>query len=196
MSGRRLLLSVSSLSALALLASVGPAAAESTTTRDAGRDVVSVSSNGEGPQRVVTSRREGDARRMRVTHGAETVRVAVRLARLSRPNGADAFHALAFRTDRGRADLSIYVHGENWQGDRSWDTPGRDQACDGLRTRIDYRRDSVVAVVPRACLKDPRWVRVGFGTAVYRADRFYADDVNLDGRITDDLAYGPRVRRG
>ncbi len=196
MSGRRLLLSVSSLSALALLASVGPAAAESTTTRDAGRDVVSVSTNAEGPQRVVTARREGDALRMRVTHGTDSIRVAVRLARLSRPNGADAFHALAFRTDRGRADLSIYVQGKNWQGDRSWHTPGRNQACDGLRTRIDYRSDSVVAVVPRACLKDPRWVRVGFGTAVTRGDRLYADDVLRDGRIADDLAYGPRVHRG
>lgn len=124
MSGRRLLLAFAALPALALVPLAGPASAETLTVVDAGHDVVSLSTTGEGSLRPETSRREGDALRMRVTHGTRNVRVLLRLSKLSRSTRTQTVHTVAFRTNEGRrVELSLYVHGRRWQGQRSGRPP-------------------------------------------------------------------------
>lgn len=198
MSGPRFLLTLAASSALVMVPLSGPALADSVTTRDAAHDVVSQSGEDDtGPTRPEPDREEGDALAMRVTHGKKNVRVVMRSAKLTRPSKDPAVHLFSFRTSRGKtADLGLYVHRKRRQGERTWSYAGRDRACRGLRTTIDYRNATVRAVVPRRCLSNPRWVQVGAGVGTLTADRVYADDVNRSGGIEDDLAYGPRVRRG
>ncbi len=193
MSSPRVLLGLLTTAALALAPL--PAQAASVTTRDAARDVVSQAGD-QGPTRPEPLRAEGDVLSMRVTHGTRAVRIRLQTSQLTRDPQQTTAHVFALKTNEGRrADLSIYVDGSRWQGQRWFTLNGRDRSCRGLRTHIDYRAGMVTAVVPRRCLSNPRWVRVGGGIGVDSDSRLYADDVSRDGTIGHELALGPRVRR-
>lgn len=183
--------------ALALTLVATPAGAQTHVVRDAARDVVSQDVDADAhPTRPEPTRDEGDALSMTATHGAKAVRIKVRLARLT-PRSAEAVvHVFDLRTDKGRAELTVYVDGRRTQGERMWSVRGRDRTCAGLRSRVDYGAETVRVVIPRRCLSNPRWVRVGAGTGMFQDELLYADDVSVDGRVGDGLALGPRIRRG
>ncbi|GAB2865470.1 hypothetical protein [Nocardioides pacificus] len=189
-------LTVSLSVGLALAAA--PASADSHVVRDAARDVRSQGIDDDVIRRPEPTRTEGDVRSLRVTHGPRNVRLTLRLARLTRVPAAGVVHVFALRTDEGRrADLGIYVAKRDWQGERMWSVEDRDRACRGLRTRVDYRADTVRAVVPRRCLSNPAWIRVGGGHGMLDGERLYADDVSRKGRVGEDVVVeGPRIRRG
>jgi hypothetical protein len=50
--------------------------------------------------------------------------------------------------------------------------------CAGLRHTIDYRTHTVRISVPRTCLGNPTWVRVGADTATWSEAReaYHSDD--------------------
>ncbi len=195
MSARRIVLALTAAAAVGLAPL--PAYADTFTTRDAARDVLSQGIDDDIPTKPEPNRIEGDALAMRVTHGPQRVRITLRTAQLTRDPATSAVHVFGLRTNEARrAELTIYVHGKHWQGERTWRVNGRERTCHGLRSRIDYEADTVRVVVPRRCLSNPRWVRAGGGSGVLTGDRLYADDVSLDGRIGDDVAFGPRIRRG
>ena len=193
MSSPRLLLGLLTTAALALAPL--PAHAASVTTKDAARDVVSQVDD-QGPTQAEPQRAEGDVLSMRVTHGTRAVRIRLLAAQLTRDPQQTTAYVFAIKTNEGRrADLSVYVDGSTWQGQRSLTVNGRDRSCRGLRTHIDYRAAKVTATVPRWCLSNPRWVRVGGGIGVDAGSRLYADDVSRAGTIGHELELGPRVRR-
>lgn len=197
---RRTALALLPLSLLVTVGATGPAQAQTRTTHDARHDVVGGADSEMNPTHVVPRRAEGDVLSVRVTHGAGAVRVLLHYAQLSRERRAMVVHFVTLRTDEGlRAGVDLIVdrgdrHG---QGDPQWSATGDSQesSCPGLRTRIDYRSDTVRMVVPRNCLSDPRWVRVGAGGGSFVGGRLYADDAALRGRVADDVVLGPRVRR-
>ncbi len=193
MSPRRLFLGM--LTAAALAAAPLPAHAASITTSDAARDVVSQADD-QGPTQPEPLRAEGDVLSMRVTHGNRAVRIRLQAAQLTRDPQQTMAHVFALRTNEGRrADLSIYVDGSRWQGQRWWTVDGRERSCRDVRTHIDYQAETVTATVPRRCLSNPRWVRVGGGIGVDSDSRLYADDVSRAGTIGHELVLGPRLRR-
>lgn len=198
MSGRRLLLAIVAVPVLAMVPLAGSASAETLTVRDAARDVVSTPIASEGAYRPAPERREGDALKMRVAHNKSNIRVVLRLDQLTRAKKTQAFHVVSFRTnERRHGDLVLYVAGKQWQGTRTWDGPGGVEKCRGLRTHIDYANDTVTAVVPRKCLSNPRWVKVGAGTGTIAKRRVFVDDFNRSGIMEDDdLSFSARVRRG
>ncbi len=199
MSLRNCLSLAAAVSALVLV----PVAAHAqvVTVTDASRDVVSATPEGDTYTTPEPRRLEGDVLSQRVNHGARVVRVTLRHAQLTRPSKKDFIvHVVALRTNEGkRAEVSLLAQGKRYQGERMFTVNNKDRRCKGLSTRIDYARDTVRFTIPRRCLSNPRWLEVGAGTGYYKdveGARPYADDANLDGRVADDLAFGPRVRRG
>jgi len=195
MSSRRLVLGLLTASALALAPL--PAHAASVTTNDATRDVVAANFDDASQNRPEPTREEGDTLSMRITHGTGAVRIRLEAAKLTRDPGQTATHVFALRTNEGtRADLSIYVDGSRWQGQRMLLVNDKMRTCRGLRTHIDYRAGTVQVKIPRRCLSNPRWVRVGAGIATDSDSQLYVDDVSRRGKVGHELALGPRVRRG
>lgn len=195
MSARRIILSLLAAPGLALAPL--PAQAATITTTDAAHDVVSANFESDDPNQPEPTRDEGDALSMRVTHGTGAVRIRLQAAELPRDSSQATAHIFAFRTNAGRrAELSIYVDGSRWQGQRTWTVNGRERTCRGLRSHIGYREKTVDVVVPRRCLTNPRWVRVGGGIAIQSDSLLYADDVTRSGTVGHELTLGPRIRRG
>lgn len=71
---------------------------------------------------------------------------------------------------------------------------GRPVSCPGRSWSLDPATAHVRVSVPRSCLGDPRWVRVGVGTtAVSRDfDSIRGDDSRRDGLARNRLVLGPR----
>ncbi len=195
MSSRRLVPSLLLASAVALAPL--PAHADAVTTRDADHDVAAVDLDGDRPQsRPQPGRAEGDIVWMRVNHGAGAVRIRLRTAQLTRDSGQTTVPVFALRTNEGRrAELSLFVDAGRWQGQRVWTVNDRRRTCRGLSSHIDYRAGTVEVKVPRRCLSNPRWVRVGGGIGIFSDSQLYADDANQAGRVSNDLPLGPRVGR-
>lgn len=191
----RLTLGLAVASALALVPL--PAHAQTVTTHDAAHDVRSQGLSEDVADDPEPQRVEGDALAMRVKHSPHSVRVILRTAQLTRAQTLDAVHVFSFRTDGGRrAELSVYVAKQHWQGQRLWSVNDKMRTCLGLRSHIDYGHETVRVVVPSRCLSNPRWVRVGGGSGFLTGSKLYADDVNLDGKVGEEPRFGPRVHRG
>ncbi len=170
----------------------------SVTVHDATHDVLrGPADSSRPPTTAAARRRQGDVTSMRVVHGEHRVRTTLHYAKLSRVSRSTMVHVFAFRAPSGvRADLAVLAKAGSWKGESFWDVDGKPRAtCPGLRSRIDYGADTVRVSVPRNCLDDPRWVRVGGGGGAMVGKRLYADDANRDGRIGDDVALGARVYR-
>jgi len=72
---------------------------------------------------------------------------------------------------------------------------GREVRCPGTSWSVSRRTDEVAASVPRSCLDQPRWVRVGLAlSAAPRSLRSsWTDDSRTHGRVGDQhLRLGPR----
>ena len=145
---------------------------------------------------------DGDIRRTVVRHTARTVQVTVSFVELRRTDETVG-HFFSFVTDDGvRRDVTLVAYRGKRQGELEMMTrTGRTVECDGMQRAIDYAAGTVRLVVPRSCLKAPRWVRAGMGT--YRFDsatelgHVLVDDAHRNGSIgRSHPAWGDRVRRG
>lgn len=200
MSLRKLITAAVVAPALALI----PVAANAAivTTHDAEHDVMSMGAEDDDITTPEPLRAEGDVLKMRVNHRANVVRVTLFEKKITRAHdGSAAFHLFALRTNEGkRAELSLIAFKGRLQGLSDFAVRGKQTKCRGVRTYIDYANDNVQVSIPRRCLSNPRWVQVGAGTGSISDEgedsRIYADDANLDAQIRDDIAFGPRVRRG
>lgn len=75
---------------------------------------------------------------------------------------------------------------------------GTPVACEGLRKKVERRRDRVVVAVPLRCLGSPTSVQTGAGSAATERDfgRIFTDDALRGGRFTQgDLRLGRPVKR-
>lgn len=181
-------------SALALMP--GVAHADTDVHTDFTGDVVSLDFGDEGedwtPQ---PTRTEGDIVSTRVSHLDRKVRIKIRFAELSR-TGRGANQYLVLRSDKGKRYLLIDSSGGKWAGRTRFTNANDDKVpCTGISHKIDYVANTVLAVVPRTCLGNPRWVRAGIGTITFGASDFFVDDARTQGNIYDNPVLGPRVRR-
>jgi hypothetical protein len=127
----------------------------------------------------------GDILKTRLSHGINRVRVKVRFADLKR-KGAFRGEYVRIRTNAGvRGSVSLYAGPGDWQGFAQLNrNDGTHFGC-SIGHSISYADNIVRLSVPRSCLDNPRWVRLGVGSFWYSADgsRVFADDALLDGKV-------------
>ena len=142
-----------------------------------------------------------DVVRTVVRHDARRLRVRVDLRELGRER--QYFAVLRVRTPTG----TFEVEAEHLARRPEADLTGRvgHVECPRLRAVSDRASSRATVTVPASCLGDPRWVRVGVGVAVLTTATtaegveevaILADDAQRVGDVRDQIALGPKVRRG
>lgn len=175
---------IGSLAAVALAAA--PAQAQQSSTRDAARDVTVFRGEGGTTTRAVI--KNGDIRRTTIAHKAGKVTLRVSFRDLAK-KGNGLLQYTDIRTPTSRYDLSVFAGPGNWAG-------AHPSSCAGAAHKINYRTNVFTYAIPRSCLGDPRWVRVGFATATYEGDNQRVDDARRKGIDDNGIALTPRLTRG
>jgi len=141
------------------------------------------------------TRTEGDIVSTRVSHLDRKVRIKIKLAALSRTGrGWDFYYVL--RTNIGKRYLDLDATRGRWAGKpRLTNANDKTVSCTGLSRSIDYVNDAVLVVIPRSCLGNPRWVRVGIGSIGLGSTKVFVDDARTQGNIYNLPVLGPRVYR-
>jgi hypothetical protein len=132
-------------------------------------------------------------------HGAKRLRVRVAFRALER----DPFQFIVIRVRTPHGNYELVVERLGGKPITSIDLGRRTVDCDGLGAKVDLRADTVTASLPTSCLDAPRWVQIGVGAVSVSGQQgnpelgaAYADDAHRDGAIRDNIATGPKVRRG
>lgn len=155
---------------------------------------------GESGESVDPTVKAGDILRTVVRHKTDKVFVAIDFADLRRSD-ATGGHFLRLVTNEGlKRNAFLEVTEENPRGRLSFSkATGEPVTCKGLSRDISYADETLSFEVPRSCLSNPRWVRVGFGTFRYPVSDSYngfIDDAQLDGTYGSEApALGQRVSR-
>lgn len=192
----RLPLAVLAAAALAC-GTVTTASAASVVHHDAVQDVRSMPADSmSNATTAAPTQAESDVRTTRTTHGARNLRMVMSFRELTR-TGDWTLHVFEIVTNEGvRREVDVEAGPGAWIGRTHFtDARGRSHKCAVTRF-IDYDNNRVTVTVPRSCLSQPRWVRVGMGEARVDNKIAYADDASANSRVGDDLVLGPRVRRG
>jgi hypothetical protein len=164
--------------AVTLLASAPlPAAAETWHGRDARHDVrgltvtFAVDDCDFGPLHAEPDDEQRDVRRIAVDHGPEDVVVELRMGALAARRD-DTYYEVGLRTRAGRFLVEGYGRHIDLHEVRPLVDPDagdacgpvgevEERSCPGLTTAREPRTHSLTFTVPRGCLDDPAWVRVG-----------------------------------
>jgi len=170
--------------------------ADSTIHQDATKDMVSFNLDSEDDTPTpAPGRRDGDIRGISATHAARKVLVTVRYVELTR-NPDFSIPVFRMRTNENQLRHVEVLPGTRTRPSRAFMYNGRGQ---GVRCRMTTSfqivANKVTLGVPRTCLSHPRWVQVGAGIVSLVEPRIFVDDAYLNGRIRDQLAFGPRLFR-
>lgn len=204
-----------------LLLGATPAAAETWQGEDARRDVTAFHSSPEPPpcgtfeQRVDRSDRRHDLTGLLVDHGAEAITLTLGLRSVVRRDHATGYH-LHLRTPAARYVVEVHRGAPRQLGqayltdeprfgepDRCGRSGGVSTVlpCETLTTRSHPATATVEVVLPRACVDDPAWVKVGVevtGSGYYDLDRGTFSGASDRSDFGPDRGvvppYGPRVR--
>jgi len=180
------------------------ARAQKVVTSDPAADAVSISSDATGSDDVGLAPEEtrADLLRTTVAHTASRVQVVTTTREVGR--GPDYLVMLRVRTPDGTFSAAAYGLGGRGpavrlvRGNRVVDCPRSHASSDESAARV-------VIAIPSSCLGAPRWIRVGIGVSRYVSldgtsnDEhwvMYVDDAHRAGDVGDDLALGPKIRRG
>lgn len=191
----------------ALTLSPGIASGASHTHRDAVGDVVrytvAVNSEDEPTETVDPSVREGDVTSTTFSHQPRRVVATMRYRELTRR--VDMLHGFAFRTNKKvLREVTVTASAKTPRGrHRIENRKTRKVRCRGLQHRIDYAANTVRVSVPRACLERPSWIQGGAASIRVDASRLdsaeiidlFGDDAHSP-KMRDNVAFGPRLRRG
>jgi hypothetical protein len=189
----------------ALLAPAG-AHAERVETTDPAGDVVSIgpTEQGEGDLDNLVPAPDNltaDVVRTVADHDESRLRVRIDLRELGRSR--TYFAVLRVRTPAGSFEVETDHLGR--RPNVAMTHRSRAVECPRLRAVGDRATARSVITIPTACLGAPRWVQVGVGVAsvetVTTAEGteqmvVFADDAHRVGEVRDNIAVGPRVRRG
>lgn len=185
---------------VALLTPVA-AHAEKVVTEDAVGDVVTLLDESvDLDEAIPAPDHEGaDVVRTAVAHGAKRLRVSVAFRALER----DPFQFIVIRVRTPRGKYEVLVERLGGKPITTIDRGRETVDCDGSGAKVDLRADTVTASLPTSCLDAPRWVQIGVGAVSVSGQQgnpelaaVYADDAHRDGAIRDNIATGPKVRRG
>ncbi|RYC13212.1 hypothetical protein [Nocardioides zhouii] len=173
--------------------------AEKVVTEDAEGDVVRLVDVDEGETVPAPDYAGVDLVRTSVAHSARRLSVSAHFRGLER----DPFQITVIRVKTPQKSYEIIVERLGGKPIASFEGGRKAPECRGLKAKIDLGADVVTAALPTACLGAPRWVQVGVGAVGGSEDpaspdgfTVYADDAHRVGEIRDNIALGPRVRRG
>ncbi|WP_203336491.1 hypothetical protein [Nocardioides limicola] len=175
---------------------VSAAHAADYTVRDARGDVVTFDM--ETGEETLSSVANGDIVRTRFVHSNKAVVVRVKFRSLAK-QGLFRGDYVRVVTDAGlRRDVHVSAMSGQWKGDAEMTRPNHKPVDCDLSHRIDYGKNLLTLRIPRACLNNPRWVRVGVASFWLKGDlsAMYADDAQKDGKVGNRVALSPRIRRG
>ncbi|WP_193609992.1 hypothetical protein [Nocardioides lijunqiniae] len=163
--------------------------------RDARRDAIRFDTETE-KKRPAPRDRTADVTRTVVDHQADQLVVQTRVRQLGR-SGYRLMIGEILTSDGRRLDLTVDYSkrpiGEAFSLTRS--ASGADVACPAATWSATRSTKQVTATIPRSCLGDPAWVRVGLGmvAAPRNLRTSVGDDSRLSGRIGDEhIKLGPR----
>jgi hypothetical protein len=113
-------------------------------------------------------------------------------------NGEIDTHVFFIRTSRMTRTVRLYASSSNPGGKAVMYKGKNNKVRCHVRRHIDYTLNTAKVVVPRSCLGNPRWVKVGMGSVMFSgttpADTTWVDDALSTG--TDGAAvWSPKVRR-
>lgn len=100
-----------------------------------------------------------DVTRAVFRHGAHAVSIRMRFVDI-RPVGTQLFW-VHIRTKSYQYDAVLSSKPGARRGIRYFQGDDGSRSCPGFTRKIDYRRDLVTMRIPRSCLHQPRWVRLG-----------------------------------
>ena len=175
--------------------------AEKVVTEDAMGDVVGFVGGSSFPDETVPAPDYAgvDIVRTAVDHGARRLRVTARFRAMER----DPFQFTVIRVKTPQKSYEITVERMGGKPVSTFDGGRNAPECRGLKSKIDLSADLVTTSLPTSCLDTPRWVQVGVGAVAVSGDQtspdltaVYADDAHRTGEIRDNIAVGPKVRRG
>jgi hypothetical protein len=151
-------------------------------------------SDPDAPPTPAPGRVESDITSIRVTHLTRNVRIALTFRALNRV-GFVKMVDLRVISPRGVREATVTTNPRDWAGDHELLNGNGDTVrCPGLAHKLDYVRDRALVVIPRACLGNPRSVRVqGFVGTLYRDFSFFVDDAYGTDQWGDHPVTGPRV---
>jgi hypothetical protein len=164
---------------------------------DATDDVVSfpVSDGGRPPETPAAGRAQGDVIASSVAHRRRKVMMRLQYRELE-PTGAAGGHLFVIRTRSTVRLVTVFTGPGYWDGKVVVENgAGRKVRC-AVARQIDYVANTATVVMPRSCLGNPAWVRVGMaGLTFDTLDSVFADDARAAGSVGKNPVYGPRVRR-
>lgn len=144
----------------------------------------------------------GDIVRTAVDHRARTVVIRTRYRALN-PTADTRLELVSLRTNEGvKRDVTVVLARRAARSRVLMTRPnGQIVQCRGLSQVTDYAAETIKVVVPRACVSQPRWVRVGAAYVAFGGSETerttFVDDGLLDGRLDENaLTLSPRIRRG
>lgn len=129
----------------------------------------------------------GDVLRSRMWHSSTRVGVKVVFKDLAR-TGALRGDFLRLVTNEGvRREVGVIAGPGSWAGQAEMDRPNGDRVRCSVAHHTDYAANVVTISVPRSCLSNPRWVRMGYGAITSPdGDTTYVDDALRDGDVGPD----------
>ena len=188
---------VTAAAAVALI----PTAANANTYRhtDAASDVVALSGSS-GTVTPQPDRANGDVIGSSVRHTNRKIIAQMTFRDLA---NADGFNGYAFSIKSNKVRRDVTVVGAAGIPSQVVVTKANGKKVSGCKVKrnIDLVAKSVTVKVPRKCLDNPKWVKVGmatvFMTGFAPTDTQYADDAQFSGPIQpkSPLTYSPKIRR-
>lgn len=139
----------------------------------------------------MSSRTDPDIRRATVTHRANRVVIRLEVADLRPGLG----HLVAGRIRTASGDVDFGWSKELGQPVQGGLYPAGGGTCAAPHPTFDTETDVVRVVVPRSCVDQAPWVRVGVGLASYVEPSLPFVDDARSGRVGDRAVLGPRLRR-
>ncbi len=175
---------------LSTVAVAAPASAETYRHTDPARDVAAP----DGPRPDV---KNGDIRDVRFEHARRNVTLRATFRDLAREGeGLEQF--VQVETPTGSYQFLVAAGPENWSGE--FFPFGDGTGCGGTDFRLDYGRNVFTLSLPRGCVGNPRWVKVGHATVTglfRQTEQFLVDDALKRGFRFDEesLELSPRLSR-
>lgn len=182
------------------LAAAGPATAQQLTVKDARGDVrvsdmMEEADSAGTPAPEVTN---GDVLRTVFRHNRGRVVVRVKFADLQRRGMASVHIVRVVTNEKMIREVTVGAAPGLWRGQAEMTRPnGNTVACD-VRHSINYGTNVLFMSFPRSCVSNPRWVRLGLGSAWITADmkQMYLDDAQISHAMKPHIRLTPRLRRG
>lgn len=135
-----------------------------------------------------------------LTHNANAVRVKIRARELVRQGSI--FASVMIRSDKRNRWVDLNARPGAYFGRTEIYNPrseSDDVRCAGMSHKIDYVANTMLVVIPRSCLGNPNWVRIGVGVVSTKngGRTIYVDDARRTGYSAEmgDPLYSRRIYR-